>query len=60
MYNKYILIFFNRKMFFIISLKEFVSYSCNHNNNLYNKFKFLENYCIFLNYIKIMLEFLKI
>jgi len=27
--------------------KEFVSYFYNHNKNLYNKFEFLENYCIY-------------
>jgi len=27
--------------------KEFVPYFYNHNKNLYNKFEFLENYCIY-------------
>ena len=37
------IIFWSRKMFFIIGSKEFVSYFYNHNKNLYNKFEFLEN-----------------
>ena len=28
-------------------LKEFVPYFYNHNKNVYNKFEFLENYCIY-------------
>ena len=46
---KYVLDFIrSKKMFFITSSKEFVPYFYNHNKNLYNKFEFLENYCIYL------------
>jgi len=41
-------------MFFMTDSKEFVPYFYNHNKNLYNKFEFLENYCICL--FKIVLE----
>jgi len=30
-------------MFIMVDSKGFVSYFCNHNKNLYNKFEFLEN-----------------
>jgi len=45
--HKYISDFFENMMFFITGSKEFVPYFYNHNKNLYNKFKFLENYCIY-------------
>jgi len=35
-------------MFFMTDSKEFVSYFYNHNKKVYNKFEFLENYCIYL------------
>jgi len=42
-------IFFgSMKIFFITGSKKFVSYFYNHNKDLYNKFKFLENYCIYI------------
>jgi len=34
-------------IFFMTSSKEFVPYFYNHNKNLYDKFEFLENYCIY-------------
>jgi len=39
--------FGSKKIFFMTSSKEFVPYFYNHNKNLYNKFEFLENYCIY-------------
>jgi len=35
------------KIFFMTGSKEFVPYFYNHNKNLYKKFEFLENYCIY-------------
>jgi len=35
------------RYFFMTGSKEFVSYFYNHNKYLYNKFEFLENYCIY-------------
>jgi len=37
------IIFWRRKIFFMTSLKGFVSYFYNYNKNLYNKFEFLKN-----------------
>jgi len=57
---KYVLDFFgSRKMFFMTSSKEFVSYFYNYNKNLYNKFEFLKNYCIyfFQNCVKTIKKF---
>jgi len=44
------------------SSKEFVPYFYNHDKNLYNKFVFLKNYCIysFQNCVRTVLEFSKI
>ena len=39
--------FGSRKIFFMTGSKEIVPYFYNHNKNLYNKFEFLENYCIY-------------
>ena len=41
--HKYILVFFSRKIFFMLGTKGFVPYLYSHNKNLYNKFEFLEN-----------------
>jgi len=40
--HKYILVFFSRKIFFIVVSKGLVPYFYNHTKNLYNKFEFLK------------------
>jgi len=39
--------FGSRKIFFMTGSKEFVPYFYNNNKNLYNKFEFLKNYCVY-------------
>ena len=48
MFTSMFQIFFRAKRcFFMTCSKKFVSYFYNHNKILYNKFEFLENYCIY-------------
>ena len=35
--------FFSKKIFFMIGLKIFISYSYNHTKNLLNKFEYIKN-----------------
>jgi len=41
------LIFWEQEVIFMTGSKKFVPYFYNHNKNVYNKFEFLKNYCIY-------------